>query len=249
MQFLAACLVYVLNRGVNMEIPLGVMTPESLASSTHPHRHPPHREPPIIIVEEPQSESISPTLHQSPESRPSSSGRDTPDIRDEGRAKGEDGSVTMKQEVTKGRKSAKRNRHRVSNALKNDMELYLDGYGEDYGALSLKVNFELEPWLEDLSEEEEGMREKSKRRVKGKKKKKKSKKSSSQGSSSPTKSSGSVKKPESFQKSTKNVSFSKLPTVLLGKNKKKQQVEAEKTPSKPVGAWQENQTKASEGTK
>lgn len=46
--------------------------------------------------------------------------------------------------VTGERKPAKHNRRRVSSVLKNDMEQYLEGYGEDYGALSSGTDLDLE---------------------------------------------------------------------------------------------------------
>ena len=46
--------------------------------------------------------------------------------------------------VTGERKTSQQNRRRVSSVLKNDMEQYLEGYGQDYGALSSATDLELE---------------------------------------------------------------------------------------------------------
>ena len=53
--------------------------------------------------------------------------RNTDLEKDEGMEEGEQGNT-----ATKKIKATKRNRRRVSAVLKNDMELYLEGYGEDY---------------------------------------------------------------------------------------------------------------------
>lgn len=155
-----------------------------------------------------------------------------PDVRDKEKVIVDAEDATVKrQKVGEERKSAKRNRRRVSNPLKNDIELYLDGYGEDYGALSATVNLALEPWLDDSSEEERMKQDTSKRKMR--KRKKKAKKSSSHGSSSPTKSSGSLKRPK---KSTKTGS-------AAGVGKMKTQVEPENKPL-PSDGWQTTQTKS-----
>ena len=218
-----------------------------LASNAVPHGpNPPHRELPIIVVERPQSEPTSPTQLQSPVSPPPSYGTDTPDIRykDEGVAEGESDSAEKQTgEITEARKTTKRSHRRVSAVLRNDMEQYLDGYGENYGALSSKTNLELEPWLEDFVEgerEEDGNR----RSGKGKKmKKKRKKKSGSQGSSSQSKSTDTSQKPKSPKKSKKILSFSKmpkLPSALRGEK----QVEPERASLEPLEAWQETHTEA-----
>ena len=46
--------------------------------------------------------------------------------------------------VTREKKPKKRAVRRVSSVLKNDMEQYLEGYGEDYGALSSTTDLDLE---------------------------------------------------------------------------------------------------------
>ena len=46
--------------------------------------------------------------------------------------------------VTEDRKTLKRNRNRVSSVLENTMDKYLEGYGDDYGALSSEVDLEQE---------------------------------------------------------------------------------------------------------
>lgn len=186
-------------------------------------------------MSEPQPEPTSPLPVQTPRPLQSPPDEDTPDVRDKEKVEveAEDGTV-KRQKVGEERKSAKRNRRRVSNPLKNDIELYLDGYGEDYGALSATVNLALEPWLEDSSEEERMGQDNSKR--KKRKRKKKAKKSSSHGSSSPTKSSGSLKRPK---KSTKT---GKFPSAA-GAGKMKTQVEPENKPL-PSDGWQTTQTKS-----
>ena len=212
-----------------------------LPSSAVPHE----RELPIIVVERPQSEPTSPTQLQSPVSPPPSYGRDTPDIRykDEGVAEGEaDSAEKQTGEITEARKSTKQSHRRVSAILRNDMEQYLDGYGENYGALSSKTNLELEPWLEYFVE---GEREQdgNGRSGKGKKMKKRRKKSSSPRSSLRSKSTDTPQKPKSPKKSKKILSFSKmskLPSALLGKK----QVEPERASLEPLEAWQETHTEA-----
>ena len=178
------------------------------------------------MVDEPQSEPTTPVTQQ-----PESHDRTGPSTRGSIERPENDNDVATGQEVEHRRKTAKRNRRRVSNALKNDMEQYLEGYGENYGALSSQAD--LNPWLEDLSEGEGQGRKRRKR--KGKKRKKK--KSGSQGSSSPTKSSESPKK-QSPKQPRKNVSFTKLPSALGGKNRK-EQVKPEETASHPSEAWKE----------
>ena len=185
-------------------------------------------------MSEPQPEPTSPLPVQTPRPLQSPPDEDMLDIGDKEKVKVEAEDATVKrQKVGEERKSAKRNRRRVSNPLKNDIELYLDGYGEDYGALSATANLALEPWLEDSSEEERMEQDTSKR--KKRKRKKKAKKSSSHGSSSPTKSSGSLKRPK---KSTKT---GKLPSAGLGKMKT--QVETENKPL-PLEGWQTTQMKS-----
>lgn len=182
-------------------------------------------------MSEPQPQPISPSPIQTPAP---SSDKDTSGIRYEKEAKVEvDETPTKRQRVGEERRLAKRNRRRVSNPLKNDIELYLDGYGENYGALSANANLELGPWLDDLSEEGRMGHDTSKR--KKRKRRKKTKKSSSHGSSSPPKSAGSLKRPK---KSTKT---SKPPSAMLGN--KKIQVEAEDLPPKPLEGWQVAQKK------
>ena len=214
-----------------MEIPPGEATPEAQTSSSHPHNLSPHRVLPLIVVEKSQSEPTSPSLLHSPRSMPSSSGQDTHDVScsDTKVYRERDDEDAGEKKVTEGRKSIKRNRHRVSSALKNDIELYLKGYGENYGEQSSKTNLELEMWWMDLSDEER-MEEQSKRKGKRKKKKKKTKSSSE--SSSPAKSSG---KHESSKKS-KNA---KLPPTVLGKK----QVGADKASPRPTDARQRTQAK------
>ena len=142
-------------------------------------------------------------------------------------------NIATEQEVAEGSNRAKRNRRRVSSTLKNDMEQYLEGYGENYGALSSQTN-ELEPWKEEL-EEEEGEKQR-KRKPKGKKRKRKKDKTSSQRSSSPSKSGA-----DSPKRSRKNTKLSKLPSGLLGKGRKKTEVDtSENLHPEPVAlAWQE----------
>ena len=222
-------LVNFLPRESSMDSIQPVTAAETHPSSIHARSH---TELPIIIVDEPQSE---PTTSASPHTPlPSSSGRDTSDIRD-----GDDvvdkstDNVATEQKTTGGRKTARRNRRRVSNALKNDIEQYLEGYGENYGEMSSKVDFALEPWLEDLLEEDtaEGQKEK-------KRKRKKTKKSLSRRSSSPTRPTNSLKKPECPKQPRMTA---KLPSALFGKGKKKQ-VEKEQAPLRPSNAWQERMT-------
>lgn len=212
-----------------METPPAIATPEAQAGSlTCLHDHSPHRELPVIIVEDTQSEPTSPSLWQTPRPVSPSSGRDTPDISSDTKVNRErdDDDVTGDKNVTEGRKSIKRNRHRVSSALKNDMELYLKGYGENYGEQSSKTNLELESWWMDLSDDERIERQ-SKRKEKKRKKKKKTKSSSE--SSSPAKSSG--------KNESKNA---KLPPTGRGK-KNNNQVGADKASLRPSNAWQETQ--------
>ena len=196
-------------------------------------------EAPIIIVEEFKSETTSPNSPPTP--LPPSPGRTRPSNR--GDAKESD-DIATEQEVSQGRKSAKRNRRRVSSALKNDMEQYLEGYGENYGALSAATH-ELRPWFDDYSEEEDHRRQqrkKNKKRKEKKKKKNKTEKNTNQeGSSSPNE---SPKKHDSPKQSKKNV---KLPPAFVGKNRKKQ-VEVEKTGQKLSEAWPEKVTPKSEPT-
>ena len=46
--------------------------------------------------------------------------------------------------MTSERKMSKRNRNRVSSVLRNDNDQYLEGYGEDYGAISSATDLEQE---------------------------------------------------------------------------------------------------------
>ena len=137
--------------------------------------------------------------------------------------------------VSKGKcggRRAHRNRCRASAALKNDMEIYLKGYGDNYGGVSSQST-----QLEISTEGGEGERRWRKKRPKEKKNKKKAK-SLSQGSSSPVKSTSSLENKESLKHPRKK-SFGKLPTSLLGKSKKKQGVAGmEKTPPL-TPAWTE----------
>ena len=215
-----------------MEISPGTTTPEAQSGSLPDlHNHSPHRELPIIIVEDSQSEPNSP---QSPRQAPPLSSRDTPNVSGDTKMKreGDDNNddVTGDKRVTEGRKSIKRNRHRVSSALKNDMELYLKGYGENYGEQSSKTNLELESWWMDLSDDER-MERQSKRKEKRKKKKKKKTKSSSE-SSSPAKSSG--------KNESKKLRDAKLSPTGTGKNKNKQ-VGVDKASPRPSNASQDTQ--------
>ncbi|CAI8057295.1 Intraflagellar transport protein 122 homolog [Geodia barretti] len=113
------------------------------------------------------------------------------------------------------------------------MEIYLKGYGENYGGVSSQS-----PQLEISTEGGEGERWCRKKRPKEKKNKKKAK-SSSQEDSSPVRSTGSLDNTESLKHPRKSKSFRKLPNLLLGKSRKKQGVASmEKTPP-PTPAWTE----------
>ena len=128
------------------------------------------------------------------------------------------------QEVDEGRKRDKRNRRRASSTLKNDMEQYLEGYGENYGALSSQTD-KLHPWMEqDPSEEEEARDQKRQKKQKKKMRKAKKAKGSSHGSSSPTKSASSQNDRGSPKYTRKTTGTSKLPSALLRKQGKKEQV-------------------------
>ena len=167
------------------------------------------QKPPIIIVEGPQHDSQDPKLLCTP---PQQQATPTGTRGDAAVMKEHEDDIATEQEVAEVSKRAKRNRRRVSSTLKNDMEQYLEGYGENYGALSSQTN-ELEPWKEE-SEEEEGEKQR-KRKPKGKKRKRKKDKTSSQGSSSPSKSGASLRNTDSPKRSRKNTKLSKLPSGLL----------------------------------
>ena len=191
------------------------------------------QKPPIVIVEGPQHDS-QPKLVYTPPQQQATPTVDIPGTRgDAAVMKEHEDNIATEQEVAEGSNRAKRNRRRVSSTLKNDMEQYLEGYGENYGALSSQTN-ELEPWKEEL-EEEEGEKQR-KRKPKGKKRKRKKDKTSSQRSSSPSKSGA-----DSPKRSRKNTKLSKLPSGLLGKGRKKTEVDtSENLHPEPVAlAWQE----------
>ena len=188
--------------------------------------HPVASQPPVIVVQEPDSDVGTPVV--APRGREHGPQPRSTDLeKDEGMEEGERDNT-----ATKNKKATKRNRRRVSSVLKNDMELYLEGYGEDYGALSSKTNLELEPWLEDV----ENMGEERVHARKGgraKKRMKKSKRSGSQGSASPTKSNESPQRLESPKK---------------GKRRKKKNMDTvgpeKKGPDEDqLHAWQESHAK------
>ena len=203
---------------------------------------------PVTRVKSPQSESSPRPTKSPPYTSPAvaslpqpSSGRDTPDTtgkEDDGarnkKMRTEQENVVSKEKgAIGGGRRAYRNRCRASAALKNDMEIYLKGYGENYGGVSSQS-----PQLEISTEGEEGERWCRKKRPKEKKNKKKAK-SSSQEDSSPVRSTGSLDNTESLKHPRKSKSFRKLPNLLLGKSRKKQGVASmEKTPP-PTPAWTE----------
>ena len=88
--------------------------------------HPAASQPPVIVVQEPESDVGTPAVAQRGRDHGPQS-RSTDPEKDEGMEEGEQGNT-----ATKETKATKRNRRRVSAVLKNDMELYLEGYGEDY---------------------------------------------------------------------------------------------------------------------
>ena len=210
----------------------------------------PYPEPPIIAVEHPQQLDY-PTHHlaTSPAVAPPPplSGRDTPDIqgssgkimnetRDTAKGGREvrreaESEVSKQQGATDGKRS-KRNKWRVSSALKNDMEQYLEGYGENYGALSSQsAGPEL---TRQEPSEGEGTRRRKKKRHKEKKRKKEAN-SFSQGSSPKKLVSGSLKKSPRGSRS-----LGKLTSSLLRRSRRKEKVDdTERTPPQTLTpAWQ-----------
>ena len=130
--------------------------------------------------------------------------------------------------VSGSRRSQRKPRWRVSAALKNDMEQYLKGYGENYGEISPQPDVS----TEDVSGGKgEGWWRK--KRSKDKMKKKKAK-SLSHESSSPTKSTGSLKNTDLMKR---NKSLGKLSSSLLGKIKKKPGVAGTEKMSTLTPGW------------
>ena len=173
-------------------------------------------QPPIIIIEGPELENSTPHKLHSPPAVPTSSGRGTLDVRESGkmREKAKENRAT-EQKVDEGRKRDKRNRRLVSSTLKNGMEQYLEGYGENYGALSSQTD-KLHPWMEqDPAEEEEARDQKRQKKWKNKNKEGKE----GQGLQSwkfPPKVSSQIDR-GSPKYITITVGTSKLPSALLGK--------------------------------